>query len=136
MSRNKLYSILAVACLAGYTWLYLNYAGINDTSSQFNVCIVKQVTDIPCPSCGSTRSVEAFIHGQFIDAVYWNPFGLIIISILAFTPLWLGVDLIRKKNSLYNSYIRVERFLNQRKVAIIGILLVLANWLWNIEKGL
>ena len=136
MSRNKLYSILAVACLAGYIWLYLNYTGINDTSSQFNVCLIKQVTDIPCPSCGSTRSVEAFIHGNFRDAAYWNPFGLLIISILAFTPLWLVVDLIRKKDSLYTFYNRVEVFLNQRKVAIIGIVLVLANWLWNIEKGL
>jgi len=136
MSRNKLYTLLALACTAGYVWLYLNYKGIDDINSSFNVCLIKQVTDIPCPSCGSTRAVEAFLHGDFISTIYWNPFGLILISILIIIPVWLLIDLIRRNDSLHHYYGKAEIFLRKRKIAIIAILIVLANWVWNIEKGL
>ena len=136
MSRNKLYSLLALACTAGYTWLYFNYTGIDTTDSSFHVCLVKQVTGIPCPSCGSTRSVEALLHGDFMGAMYFNPFGLILISILTITPFWILIDVIRSKSSLHEYYGKAEVFLRKRKVAVMAILIVIANWVWNIEKGL
>jgi len=51
-------------------------------------------------------------------------------------PFWLISDIILKKDSLYNSYIKTEKFLQKKYIAIPLIVLILANWVWNIFKDL
>lgn len=36
-------------------------------------CVFKRLTTIPCPSCGSTRSVVHLSHGDFLSAFVMNP---------------------------------------------------------------
>ena len=134
MTRNKLYNILFLACCAGYAWLaiILHQQRTNDLS----LCIFKKATSIPCPSCGSTRSVLALMHGDFISSILWNPMGLIIALIMIAIPLWLVYDVVKKENTLFNFYYKAEHFLQRRKVAIPLIFLVVVNWIWNIYKGL
>jgi hypothetical protein len=100
------------------------------------ICLFKQVTDVPCPSCGSTRSVLSVLHGDFAGALLWNPFGIIILGILLVCPLWILFDVLFKRDSLHHFYLRTELFLKRKWVAIPAILLVLLNWIWNILKGL
>ena len=73
LSRNKLYYLLTIACIAGYSWLYFSMNSNQSQQGGFEVCLIKHVTDIPCPSCGSTRSVVSLVQGNFIDALYMNP---------------------------------------------------------------
>lgn len=101
-----------------------------------SVCIIKNITNIPCPSCGSTRSVVSFIDGNFIDSLYYNPIGLIIIIIMITSPIWIIYDLIYSKDTLYQCYRKIEVALNTKIIAIPAIVLILANWIWNIYKGL
>lgn len=136
MSRNKLYAILAAACAAGYTWLLLTYYRNVSNESDFGVCLFKRVTGIPCPSCGSTRSVISLIKGDFADALLWNPFGILIMIILIVFPFWIGYDLAFRKKSLYNFYFQSEQFIRRKWIAVAAIFLVLLNWIWNIYKGL
>ena len=136
MVRNKLYAILAAACAAGYTWLLLTYYRNISNESDFGVCLFKQVTGIPCPSCGSTRSVLALLKGDFAGALFWNPFGILIMLILIISPVWMIYDIVLRKESLYNFYIRSEQFFKRKWIAIPAIILVLLNWIWNIYKGL
>lgn len=135
MARNKLYAILSSACAAGYIWILLTYHR-HELALAPSVCIFKQVTGIPCPSCGSTRSVLSFLDGDFFNALIWNPFGIIIILFLLITPFWLLFDLLKKTDSLYHFYYRTEQVLKQKWVAIPLIVLVILNWIWNIYKGL
>jgi hypothetical protein len=136
MSRNKLYVLLSTACAAGYIWLFINYHRIVTNSLEPAVCLFKRVTGIPCPSCGSTRSVLSILKGDFISALFWNPFGVIIMSILVLAPLWITYDVVSQKDSLLRTYNRTELFLRQKWIAIPLILLVILNWIWNIYKGL
>ena len=135
MTRSKLYTLLAIACLAGYIWLGYNLTNAI-SQNNFGVCIIKESTGYPCPSCGSTRSVVSLINGNLRDALYWNPIGLILVVILVVTPFWLGFDLVLKKQSVLNFYDRIEHVFQQRKYAIPAIILVLLNWIWNFYKGL
>jgi len=136
MVRNKLYAILAAACAAGYTWLLLTYYRNISNESDFGVCLFKQVTGIPCPSCGSTRSVLALLRGDFAGALFWNPFGILIILILIISPVWMIYDIVLRKESLYIFYNRSEQFFKRKWIAVPAIFLVLLNWIWNIYKGL
>ncbi len=91
---------------------------------------------MPCPSCGSTRSVMAITQGNISEALYFNPLGIFIAAIMLITPLWLGLDVFTKKNSLLRFYVKMEMALKKPLVALPLIALVLINWAWNIAKGL
>jgi len=137
LTRNKLYLLFSIACLAGYIWIFFNYS----ESSQLNnegtgICLIKHVTNIPCPSCGSTRSVISLLQGNIMDALYYNPIGIILFAILTISPFWLLFDLFAKGSSLFRFYRRSELQLQQFRVAAPAILFILAIWVWNIYKNI
>jgi hypothetical protein len=48
-------------------------------------CVFKGLTGIPCPTCGSTRSVVHFSHGDILSAFVMNPLmTLCLISVLLY----------------------------------------------------
>jgi hypothetical protein len=135
--RIRLYIILAVACVAGYVWLFYNLSSKHlEKTEGVGVCIIKHATNIPCPSCGSTRSVLSLMEGDLVDALMINPLGIVIALILIIAPLWLVLDLFTKRNSLFEYYQKGEKLLKSPFIAAPLIILVFANWVWNIMKGL
>ena len=78
LDRNKLYSILFIACIVGYIWLYFSLTNQITENNSVKVCLIKYVTNIPCPSCGATRSVVSLIKGDFIGALNYNPIGYLV----------------------------------------------------------
>lgn len=136
MGRNKLYVLLSTACAAGYIWLMLTYYRAFSLALEPGVCLFKRVTGVPCPSCGSTRSVLSILKGDFTEAILWNPFGILLTCILLVFPAWIIYDVLSRKSTLYNFYNRTELVLKRKWIAIPAILLVLLNWIWNISKGL
>lgn len=136
LNRNKLYSILFIACIAGYIWLYYSITSTMIKNKLVEVCLIKHVTNIPCPSCGSTRSVISLIRGNFIEAFALNPIGYIIVFIMFFAPVWIITDLILRNNSLFMCYQKLESYLKKPKYTIPLALLVIINWIWNITKGI
>ncbi len=136
LDRNKLYSILFIACLAGYIWLYFSLTKKITENKSVEVCLIKHVTNIPCPSCGSTRSVISLTKGDFIGALNFNPIGYLVAIIMLTAPIWIISDTIKKTKTLFNFYLKIETYLKRPKIAIPLILLVIINWIWNITKGL
>ncbi len=125
-----------IACLAGYIWLYFNIVFSYTANKSIEVCLIKHVTNIPCPSCGSTRSVVLISKGNFIEAMLINPIGYLIASIMLLAPIWIIADTLTQKNTLFNFYKKIETYLQKPKFAIPLIFLVIINWIWNITKGL
>lgn len=136
LDRNKLYSILLIACLAGYIWLYFSITKNLAESKSVEVCLIKHTTNIPCPSCGSTRSIVSLTKGDFIGAFTLNPFGYLIALIMLISPIWIIADFTMRSNTLFKFYQKVETYLKRPKYAVPLILLVIINWAWNILKGL
>ena len=125
-----------VACLLGYVWLFYTWDKFNAVDESFEVCIIKQVTDIPCPSCGSTRSVLSLFKGQVLDALKVNPIGLIIAGVMVLAPFWMLIDFLYRQKTMLAVYLKIEYYLKKPQFAIPLIVLVLLNWIWNITKGL
>ncbi len=44
-------------------------------------CLIKNVTGIPCPTCGMTRAYKYFLHGDFKEAFYFHPLFLLVIPV-------------------------------------------------------
>ncbi|WP_246012719.1 DUF2752 domain-containing protein [Albibacterium bauzanense] len=125
-----------IACIAGYTWLYFVLSNERSESKQVQVCLIKQFTNIPCPSCGSTRSIILLTKGNFLQALNMNPMGVIIAFIMLLSPIWIIADLITRKKTFFDFYLKIESYLKRPRYAIPLILLVIINWIWNIAKGL
>jgi len=136
IDRNKLYSILLIACLSGYIWLYYSITSNVIENKSVEVCLIKHATNIPCPSCGSTRSIILLTKGNFVGAFDLNPIGYIVAFIMLIAPVWIISDLILKNNSFFKCYQIIESYLKNPKYAIPLILLVIINWFWIIKKGL
>ena len=125
-----------IACFAGYIWLYFGLSQEHSMSKPIEVCLIKQFTNIPCPSCGSTRSILSLTKGNFIEAFSVNPMGFLIAIIMFLLPLWIIADITAKRTTLFNFYQKTETYLKRPQFAIPLILLVIINWIWNITKGL
>ncbi len=132
MNKNKLYTLSTIACFSSLLYLlvvvfYKKYF--------FSVCVTKRIWGIPCPSCGSTRSVLAIVNGNIPDAFYYNPLGFLFFVGILVLPIWLVFDLITKKQSLYITYSHLENYL-KRNIILSWLLAgsILANWIWNFYK--
>lgn len=136
-TRYRLYFFLAISCLAGYSWIFLNFfISSSHLKAKLNVCLFKRVTTIPCPSCGTTRSVLSLINFDFPTAFYLNPLGIIILPALLILPFWLAFDILTQRQSLFSFYGKFETAVKKKRLAIPAILIVLIIWISNIYKGL
>ena len=100
------------------------------------ICLFHRVTGYACPSCGTTRSIASILHGDLISALLTNPLGLIVFTGLLILPLIIVFDLISGKRNLLKIYEGTERMVRNPKIATVLIILIIANWIWNIYKAL
>lgn len=137
MQKNKLYLLIILACFVGYGWLYFSIQHQQQIqNNEFSVCVIKNATSIPCPSCGTTRAVMEISKGEIIKSILLNPFGIIVALIMLICPIWITYDYLSKKDSFYQFYKKSEELLSRRKVYIPLLILVFLNWIWNINKNL
>lgn len=138
MTKNKLYTLLAIACFFGFLWIgFTVFVDSKIGGLPFKTCLFKNMTSYPCPSCGTTRSVKMLIFdGNLKGALMMNPMGIIVAFIMIVMPVWLAFDLIFKRQTLFDAYIRIEKTVATRRVAILLIVLVILNWIWNLNKHL
>lgn len=134
MTRNRLYTWVLLLSVSGF--LYLVYALFGPSDAPIHVCIFKNITGYPCPSCGTTRSLIALFHGNFAEAIYNNPMGYVMALVILTVPLWVLRDVLTQKADFFIFYGKIEAFFTQRIPMLLGIGLIFALWMWNIYKAL
>jgi hypothetical protein len=122
--------------VVGYAWIIMLQHIKLFHAHEPEVCLFKYLTNIPCPSCGSSRSVMAILHGNIYEAFFLNPSGFLIFGFLLITPFWITGDLLLKRSSILHFYQNIEILLQRKWIAIPAILLILTNWIWNIKKNM
>lgn len=132
ISKGRLYSLLLISCAIGYIWVYFILTNVSVRGNQ--VCLIKRITNISCPSCGTTRSIVSIIKGDFTSSMI-NPIGYIVLMIMVVSPLLIIYDTLFKKNHLFDIYNKIEILLKKPKYYQILIFIAILNWAWNIIKG-
>lgn len=91
------------------------------------VCLFHALTGHPCLTCGATRSAIAFFHGQFFNALQWNPLVfLFYCGLFLFNAYALFVCLLRAPR------IRVAQLSVAEKKIIRGwvVAIFALNWVY------
>lgn len=98
----------------------------------FPMCPFKLLTGCPCPGCGGTRAFFALLHGDVITAIYTNPLSVMLILFAAIVPIWVFCDCLRGTKSFWNF---LHKKWNPTTITIV-VIIIAANWIWNIYKQL
>ncbi len=92
----------------------------------FPQCLLRKFTGIPCPTCGSTRSLAAWAHLDLEQALLFNPlFFLVCVALM----IWFtarGVELLLHRTFLPNLRLAFRGW----PLWKIGGVLLLLNWLY------
>ena len=51
------------------------------------ICVFRNVTGLPCPFCGGTRSVGSVLSGDLAEAWSFNPLGLVAVAFFSLALL-------------------------------------------------
>lgn len=102
------------------------------TESEIPLCLIKFITNYPCPGCGMTRGSVAFWKFDFCEAHYYNLLAIPLNLFALIAIAWIIKDLVQKKHSFKN-------FLNRTwpwyVYAVLG-LIVIWNGYRNIQHGI
>jgi hypothetical protein len=118
----------------GLFWIGISYFIHESPASQASLCPVKNVTGMPCPACGTTRSIIAILYGEFNHAALINPLGFLMAGVMILFPAWILRDVATGSFSFYRFYQQVELKFHNKWIAGISVLLICLNWAWNFIK--
>lgn len=133
LTRNRLYSLVLLGCSLAYLLVIWTAQA---PESSFSVCLFKRATDLPCPSCGSTRAIVSLANGNLWQAFMYNPIGIFLGLLLVLLPLWVILDLMLGRQSLFLHYQQADTRLKNPKILVPFLLFIAMNWIWNLSKGL
>ncbi len=114
---------LRLPLVAAMAWLALVglAAWLRPAGSAVTLCILRNVTGLPCPTCGSTRSVRALAAGRPIEALGHNPLMVSALACSGAWLLWRAVRAPREPSAGRRSY-------NRAALVVAFVLLIVANW--------
>jgi hypothetical protein len=102
--------------LIAFSW-YLEAINPDRTRS---LCLFKRVTGHPCPTCGTTRLLLAACHGEWIEALAFNPLTAVLMVAVGAALL---VQLLCRRRVVFITSARWRRI-----VTAAIVVAVLANW--------
>ena len=85
MTRARLADLLlasaAIATIVAGIWLVPTSDGVRlpDGRESPGACWFHEVSGVPCPTCGMTRSYASALHGDVGDAFHWHPAGPLVL---------------------------------------------------------
>jgi hypothetical protein len=90
-------------------------------------CLFLATTGLPCVTCGATRSAIAFLHGNFLSALRWNPLAFVALCALIAFDLYAAIVLLGRMPRLRI----VDWTITEKNGArIMVISLVALNWVY------
>ena len=66
----------ALACAGA---LYLYFMGPGNIPL---ICVFHEVTGLYCPGCGAGRACYSILHGQFLEAICYNPLMTVLLPLI------------------------------------------------------
>ena len=121
--RIHLNVLLSTILVVIVSFFLLQYKHVLEFVPHF--CVAQAVFGIPCPGCGMTRSVLAFLAGDVGRAWSMNPTGPVLCVVTAFQVPLRCLVLIGRCRSR-------TAFITARTFTAVIVLFLMGNWLAHI----
>jgi hypothetical protein len=94
------------------------------------VCLLREWTGVPCPTCGTTRLIEALLAGDLLGALAWNPLVFLILTAVA---VWAVLS---AASFAFRQTWRVALSPRERTSArILAIAALVGGWAWVLWRN-
>jgi hypothetical protein len=135
-NKNR-YIVFNLICALSFFWLALKWKSLGQHNhNSFSICWFKFLTKLPCPSCGTSRSIYQLINGDFSKAFELNPIGYIGLSLLICIPFLSLIDFFLKSKYLIIASLKLDELLKKKIILFPFLTLIFINWIWNIAKNI
>lgn len=128
---NAAVAVAVLSVLAAARWLDPDPAG-HATHTQLGLppCTFYSVTGAPCPMCGATTSWALAADGRVTDALWTQPFGVVLFVLAVFVAGVSGAEAIAPRGR----WRRIETTARPVEPWIaLGLLLaMIGGWAWKI----
>ncbi len=94
-------------------------------------CVFRSLSSVPCPTCGSTRSLVHFSHGELAMAFSQNPLFAMVLTLILVYFFVGGIAALLKLPRLVFLLSPLERNL----MSTGSFLLIAANWIYLILRS-
>ena len=91
-------------------------------------CPLRDMTGVPCPTCGGTHAAVALAHGRWTDALAANP--LVAVGLALFGIWLLAGVLATVAPGLRRDLVLTSR--EKKTARILAVSLFLSAWIWEI----
>jgi len=91
-------------------------------------CTFREITGVPCPGCGLTRSFISLGHGHMFEAWTYNPAGFLFFAVVAFQVPYRVFQIVRIHRGQRQH--RFAYFDSWVLIALVAVLLV--QWAWRL----
>ena len=116
--RNRIF-------LQGMVLVFLVYAfWIDPMQTSLQTCYFKTWTGWDCPSCGMSRSLHAFTHGQWLSAIHFHWMGPVVFAVAVLMLVGLVLELALRKKITVSS-----QWLSVKNAALLFLTIWLITWL-------
>ena len=95
------------------------------------ICHFREWTGVPCPTCGSSRMVEALLGGDVFEALRWNPLALLTLGLLA---SWAFTSTLRHLFGLPQLHPVLESW-ERTALRLLAVATPVAGWAYLIWRG-
>lgn len=119
---------LLIGLAIGAAWLLGNYLGI----IRFTTCPMKNITGLPCPSCGVTRASMKILHGDIWQGICLNPNCLLLFTFIIAFPVIFYL----RHSSRPDIYGKINKKMSTLWFVIPFACVEIAIWIHNIHLGL
>ena len=100
--------------VVAYLWPYPNGVG-------FSLCWFHSITHLPCPACGTTRSVWAIVHGQWAHGWQLNPLGFLTCGVVL---MFLTGPILRRLAPGFDERIDSPKWKNNATLTVLTVAVV------------
>jgi hypothetical protein len=109
--------------------IYLISSRTNGFVEGPTLCPFRALTGLPCPYCGTTRSIGNIVIGNFYQALFFNPIGYVIIAVTL--ALFIAP---KRVKSLYLYIANQWALYTQRSRILLTLILTISPWLLNLPR--
>ncbi len=131
VDRIAFLAIFLVIC-AIFAMFWLLEKGVINPGS-YGECALKRNYGIPCPTCGFTTAIKAFVKGRIINAFYIQPAATTGCFILIWTAFF---SLLSAVIGINFSFLPPIRMWQLKYILIAGGIILAAGWAVTMARAL